>query len=71
MIVTLYELNSSDLKQFRKKFGLTQKELAKLIGVATHTIKQYEMGRRKIPKIVTNFLTILQNFVLNQYDLTD
>ena len=35
------------IKKARKERGLTQKELAKKVGVATGTIQQYELGKRE------------------------
>ena len=43
------------VKQLREQKGLTQAELANLIGVAQPTIAQYELGM-KIPTIVTGVL---------------
>ena len=40
------------IQEKRKKAGLTQKELAEKVGVATITIQQYERGLRE-PKIET------------------
>jgi DNA-binding XRE family transcriptional regulator len=37
-------MNALELKQKRKKCGLTQEELAKLIGVSVKTISNYEKG---------------------------
>ena len=34
------------IKEYRKKKGLTQKELAEKVGVATGTIQQYELNKR-------------------------
>jgi putative transcriptional regulator len=36
-----------NLKQYRNKAGLTQKELAKLTGIAESTIAMIESGKRK------------------------
>lgn len=36
-----------NIKHFRKQAGLTQKELAKKIGCAEITIRQYETGKRE------------------------
>lgn len=38
----------NQLKELRKQNSLTQKELAKKIGVATTTIASYEQGHRKM-----------------------
>lgn len=35
------------IKYYRKKAGLTQKELAELLDVAPNTIQQYELGKRQ------------------------
>lgn len=35
------------LKEMRRKKGLTQEQLGKLIGVSYRTIYQYETGRRE------------------------
>lgn len=35
------------IKKYRKKNGLTQKELANMIGCAEITIRQYELGKRQ------------------------
>lgn len=35
------------IKKYRKEAGLTQKELAEILDVATGTIQQYELGKRQ------------------------
>ncbi len=37
----------SNIKKYRKEAGLTQKELAEMLGVAVGTIQQYESGKRQ------------------------
>ena len=37
------------LKETRKKAGLTQKQIAKLIGINKSSYGHYEVGRRKLP----------------------
>lgn len=39
-----------NIKKYRKRIGLTQKELGELAGVAAGTIQQYELGKRQ-PRI--------------------
>lgn len=41
-------MNSIELKEFRKKFKLTQSSLAKMLGVDIKTIQNWEAGK-KIP----------------------
>lgn len=36
-----------NIKKYRKQAGLTQKQLAEMIGVAPGTIQQYELGKRE------------------------
>ena len=36
-----------NIKKYRKQAGLTQKQLAERLGVATGTIQQYELGKRE------------------------
>jgi transcriptional regulator with XRE-family HTH domain len=38
-------MNALEIKENRKKLGITQKELANLIGVSTQTINGYENGK--------------------------
>lgn len=35
------------LKEYRKKLGLTQEEVAKMLGLTTQTYQNYELGRRE------------------------
>ncbi len=37
-----------DLKNIRKSVGLTQRELASILGIASCTLAHYESGLRKI-----------------------
>ena len=37
------------LKETRKKAGLTQKQIAKLIGISKSSYGHYEIGRRNLP----------------------
>lgn len=42
----------SRIKEQRKKRGLTQKELAEMLGISAHTLSKYEQNQRE-PKIKT------------------
>lgn len=37
----------NNIKKYRKEAGLTQKDLAEILGVAIGTIQQYELGKRQ------------------------
>lgn len=57
----LYRLAKPDtnLKLYRKKAGLTQKELAEASGVPLRTIQQYEQRQKKINKAQAEYLVML------------
>ncbi len=42
-------MNGDELKLWRKKCGITQVELAKMLGTYQVTIARWETGARKIP----------------------
>ncbi len=42
-------MTPAELRAFREELGITQADAAKLLGVATHTYKRWEMGIRSIP----------------------
>lgn len=42
-------MNDLDIKQIRTKLGITQKQLAEMVGVSVNTIQNWESGG-KIPK---------------------
>ena len=46
------EMNSDELKKFRVKHNLSQKELADKLKVATNTIWRWENNDRKIPEFL-------------------
>lgn len=55
-------INSSDIKEFRKKHKLTQEKLADLIGVSWRTIQNYETGK-VIPKSkITLFRVVFEKY---------
>ena len=43
-------VEKAELKQKRERLGLTQVDLAKILGVATNTISRYETGAVEIPE---------------------
>jgi DNA-binding XRE family transcriptional regulator len=43
-------MNGLELKEKRKKLGLTQTELAEKVGVAMRTVQNWEKETNKIPK---------------------
>lgn len=53
-------MNAIEIKEKRKKLGLTQKELANLVGVSTQTINGYENGK-EIPSTKFQILDKILN----------
>jgi transcriptional regulator with XRE-family HTH domain len=47
--------------QLRKEYGLTQRELAQLLGVARNTVARWEIGLVEPPKIAEVALRGLQS----------
>lgn len=53
-------MNAIEIKEKRKKLGLTQKELANLIGVSVQTVNGYENGK-EIPSTKYQILDTILN----------
>lgn len=53
-------MNSLELKELRKKLGVTQLELASILGVDIKTVQNWESGR-KIPKSKDGILRTIEN----------
>ncbi|NOZ59876.1 MAG: helix-turn-helix domain-containing protein [Euryarchaeota archaeon] len=49
--VVLSSKPAATLKKWREVFGITQKELASVLGVSTSVISDYESGRRRSPGV--------------------
>lgn len=54
-------MNGKDLTLWRKKWGLTQRELAKSLGVDVMTVSRWERGARGIPALLPLALEALEN----------
>ncbi len=48
-------------KKVRENLKLTQVELAKIIGVKTDTLRNWEYGRRKMPTMARNLMYIAEH----------
>lgn len=51
-------MKPSELKAFRKFYGYSQTELAKLLGVSYMTLSKYEHGRNPIPDRLIHLMTL-------------
>lgn len=64
---------SENIKKYRKKAGITQRELAEKCNCATGTIQQYELGKRQprleqLQKISDALEISLSNLIGNNYN---
>jgi len=53
-------MTSKELKQWRKKNGYTQRQLAKVLGVIPLTVSRWERGVREIPSFLHLTLECLE-----------
>jgi DNA-binding transcriptional regulator YiaG len=54
-------MTANELKRWRKKWGITQVELARMLGTYQVTIARWETGARKIPFLLPPALEALEN----------
>lgn len=54
-------MNGKELKLWRKKWGITQVDLARRLGTYQVTIARWETGARKIPFLLPLALEALEN----------
>jgi DNA-binding transcriptional regulator YiaG len=54
-------MTGQDLKNWRKKWGITQIELARLLGTYQETISRWEREKRGIPSHLSLALEALEN----------
>lgn len=52
LLIIGLDMNSEKLVYYRKKLGLTQKELAQLLITSVKAVSSYEQGWRKVPENV-------------------
>jgi len=45
-------LTGTELRRLRLRLGLTQREMAKRLGLATFSIQRYETGGRRINRVL-------------------
>jgi DNA-binding transcriptional regulator YiaG len=58
----------SDLKNWRKKWSITQVTLAEMLGTYQVTIARWETGARKIPFLLPLALEALENRMRKEQD---
>jgi transcriptional regulator with XRE-family HTH domain len=59
-------MNSLELKEFREKHGLTQSQLAELVGVKVGTVSKWEQGSRSIGQSVIKLLHQYEAYKLEE-----
>jgi len=55
-------LTSEEIKQIRNKYGLSQRELACILGIAEKSIAKYEAGFVAQSKAMDNLLRVIEKF---------
>jgi DNA-binding XRE family transcriptional regulator len=60
-LVTIKIMTGADLKDWRKKWGITQDGLSKALGVCRVTVNRWERGLRSIPVLLPLALEALEN----------
>lgn len=55
-------VRSSDIKEIRKKLGLTQKEFSSLVNSSTKTIEQWEMNDKGIKGPIVTLIKMLNTY---------
>jgi predicted transcriptional regulator len=60
-MVNIIIMKGDDLKLWRKKWGITQAELAKMLGTYTVTVCRWETGVRGIPFLLPLALQALEH----------
>ncbi len=54
-------MNSLEIKEFRKKYNLTQSDLADIVGSTIRAVQSWEQGNRNITqsaiKLISNFIS--------------
>jgi transcriptional regulator with XRE-family HTH domain len=58
-------LEGAFLRKWRQERGLTQKRLAKVLGVSRVCVAYWETGRREIPALMPWALRGLENWLAN------
>jgi len=50
-------IEQKDIRELRKRYGLTQEQLAKMLHIATNSVKRYETCTRKISNSMLDLLS--------------
>jgi len=64
----LRRLTGEELRAWRKRHGLTQQELAWLLGLSREAISNWERGTRTIPPYLCLVLDVLEKHLAEQED---
>lgn len=61
-------MNYLELKDFRKKYKLTQSELAEIVKSSTRAVQSWEQNQRNIP---LSAIALLENYKISQNDINE
>jgi len=59
-LVTIEAMNGKELQEWRRKWGLSQDDLARRLGVFRVTVSRWETGTRSIPSFLPLALEALE-----------
>ncbi|SHJ44888.1 helix-turn-helix domain-containing protein [Aquimarina spongiae] len=54
-------MNALEIKEFREKHGLTQQNLAEIVGVSKRAVQSWEQGNRNVSQSVIKILNDFDN----------
>jgi DNA-binding transcriptional regulator YiaG len=54
-------MTGQELKEWRRRMGLSQEQLGRLLGVARFSVSRWEIGTRAIPSFLPLALEALEN----------
>jgi transcriptional regulator with XRE-family HTH domain len=62
------DMDREALRSWRKQAGLTQKEMARLLGVHHMALSFWELGKRRLPGLLPLALEALENRLSKEKD---
>src|SRR5690606_30152732 len=72
--LTIYDttlMNGSEIKLFRKKYGLTQQELANVVKSSVRAVQSWEQNQRNITQSAISLMQIYEDSMNNENDISE
>lgn len=64
-------MNGSEIKLFRKKYGLTQQELANIVKSSVRAVQSWEQNQRNITQSAISLMRIYEESMKNENDFSE